>query len=208
MSVSAIQNIIGLIVGALLNTGVMFLGFTSLGGALVSGCPFRSAFSSVIRYFFEKAQTLFKRIVFLSNWDVIVLGSNFFGFQVLLLQFASQTALTTGTWFSLVFPFAIPIAWSVQREAVHKPQKYKISHLALSMFLPVSLLMVFAMCFGFLTLIRLELTTTGVIFGACFVITKISKSMTDTGEIDAIAWLLTTAPPQYPATHCSRKLVK
>ena len=29
---------------------------------------------------------------------------------------------------------------------------------------------------------------------------NMSKSMVDTGEIDAIAWLLTTTPPQYPAT--------
>ena len=31
-------------------------------------------------------------------------------------------------------------------------------------------------------------------------ISKVSKSMADTGEIDAIAWLLITAPPQYPTT--------
>jgi hypothetical protein len=29
---------------------------------------------------------------------------------------------------------------------------------------------------------------------------KTSKSMADTGEIDAIAWLLITEPPQHPAT--------
>ena len=34
---------------------------------------------------------------------------------------------------------------------------------------------------------------------ACWFVSKMSKSMADTGEIDAIAWLLTTAPPQYPA---------
>ena len=40
-------------VEALLSVGMIFLGFTSLGGAFVSGCPFRSAFSDVIRLIFE-----------------------------------------------------------------------------------------------------------------------------------------------------------
>jgi hypothetical protein len=39
----------------------------------------------------------------------------------------------------------------------------------------------------------------GFIF-ACWMFSKMSKSMADTGEIDAIAWLLITAPPQHPAT--------
>ena len=34
----------------------------------------------------------------------------------------------------------------------------------------------------------------------CWMMSKMSKSMADTGEIDAIAWLLITAPPQHPAT--------
>jgi hypothetical protein len=38
----------------------------------------------------------------------------------------------------------------------------------------------------------------GIIF-VCWVL-KMSASMADTGEIDAIAWLLITTPPQYPAT--------
>ena len=203
MSVSAIQNVIGLIVGALLNAGVMFLGFTSLGGALVSGCPFRSSFSSIIRHIFEKARTLFKKIGFLSmNWGIVrgAIGLLFFAFQIVLIVFASETALTTGAWFSLVFPFAIPIAWSAQEEAVHKPQKYRIPHLALWLSLTVSLLVIFSMCFGIAALILLELTAVMVTLRTCLVILKMAKSMADTGEIDAIAWLLTTTPPQYPAT--------
>jgi hypothetical protein len=84
MSVSAIQHTIGIIVGALLNIGVMFLNFTSLGGAFFSGCPFRSAFSSAIRHIFEKAQTLFKRIErFLSlDWWVRILGCIYIALQL------------------------------------------------------------------------------------------------------------------------------
>ena len=39
----------------------------------------------------------------------------------------------------------------------------------------------------------------GALF-ACWMLSKMSKSMADTGEIDAIAWLLITTPPQFPAT--------
>ena len=43
---------IGVAVQVLLSVGVVFIGFTSLGGAFVSGCPFRSAFSDVIQLIF------------------------------------------------------------------------------------------------------------------------------------------------------------
>ena len=55
-SIHAVQENIGNAIGALLSLAVMFLGFTSLGGAFVSGCPFRSAFSGVIRLIFENLQ--------------------------------------------------------------------------------------------------------------------------------------------------------
>ena len=107
------------------------------------------------------------------------------------------------SWFSVIFfPAAIPIAYSAQQEAFHKPQKYKISHLALWMFLPVSLLMIFAMWSAGtdLAFILPYLAAMSGIVGACWMVIKMSKSMADTGEIDAIAWLLKTTPPQNPAT--------
>ena len=54
------SNLIGLTIGVLLNVGGIFLGFASLGGVFVSGCLFCSTFSCVIRFFFEKFQTLSK----------------------------------------------------------------------------------------------------------------------------------------------------
>ena len=65
MSISAAQNIIGATVAALFNVGLLFLGFTSLGGAFlqVPGCPFRSAFSSIIQFTFERPPTLLKWIL-------------------------------------------------------------------------------------------------------------------------------------------------
>ena len=202
-SVAAVQEYIGFTIGALLNGGVMFLGFTSLGGAFVSGCPFRSAFSVVIRFIFEKFQTFSKQIqcaCFSSKrlrWLWIGILTSLWIASDVAVAYAT---LISGNWFSLFFiPAAIPIAFSAQQEVVRKPQKYKTSHLALWTFLIVSLSMIFAVYFEYPIFIPLySIGMFGVIF-ACWMLSKMSKSMVDTGEIDAIAWLLTTTP-QYPAT--------
>ena len=206
MSVSALQDIIGLTVGALLNVGVIFLGFTSLGGAFVSGCPFHSTFSSAIRFVFEKPQTLFKWIL-RGRLSLEWLRKLWIGTLALLCAAATGVTLyattTVGIWSSLFFLLAaFPMAYCAHREAVHKPQKYKIPHLALWVFLSISALMILAMCFRFDgTLIPMLLFGAGGsdIGWAIVIFNKMSKSMADTGEIDAIAWLLKTAPPQYPA---------
>ena len=198
----------GIVTEGLLAVGMMFLGFTSLGGAFVPGCPFRSAFSGVIRLIFEILQKLIERITcgcFSSKrlrW--LWIGT------LALLGVAADAALVyvtvkSRTWsslFQVFFPAAIPISYSAQRKAVHKPQKYKIPHLALWVFLSISALMILAMCFRFDgTLIPMLLFGAGGsdIGWAIVIFNKMSKSMADTGEIDAIAWLLKTAPPQYPA---------
>ena len=100
------------------------------------------------------------------------------------------------TWFTLsFFAAAIPIAYSAQREVL---QKYKISHLAVWMFIFVSPSMISAFCFKSSLFISLYIIGVLVLVFAYWMISKTSKSMTDTGEIDAIAWLLVTTPPQYP----------
>ena len=126
----------------------MFLGFTSLGGAFVSGCPFRSVFSSVIRLIFEILQALSKRIPY-GCFSSKRLRRLWIG-TLTFLWVASDTAVAyatfrLGTWFSLFFfPAAIPVAYSAQQEVVHK---YKISHLAAWVFLFVSLSMIFPFYF-------------------------------------------------------------
>ena len=202
-SINAAQPNIGHAIGALLSVAVMFLGFTSLGGAFVSGCPFRSAFSGVIRLIFEILQMV-------SNW--INCGCSLskklrwlWIATLTLLWFGSNAAvayatLISSTWFSLFFfPASIPIAYSAQQEVVHKPQKYKVSHLALWVFIFVSLSMILAVYYYYPIFILLYGIGVFSIVFACWFVSKMSKSMADTGEIDAIAWLLTTAPPQYPA---------
>ena len=113
----------------------------------------------------------------------------------------SVTPTAAGIWSYIFFiPAAFSMAFIAQFEAVHKPQKYRISHLALWVFIPFSVLMVLVMCFDAkLTRILLVVAAASDMGLANVIFCYISKSMADTGEIDAIAWLLKTSPPQYPA---------
>ena len=189
-SVWAVEINIGSIIGVL-SVGVMFLGFTSLAAAFVPGCPFRSPFSDVIRFIFEILRGLSKRIPcerlrwlrWLRNaiLAVLWLGSG------IAVAYAS---LRASSWFSLFFiSVTIPIAYSTQREAIHKPQKYKISCLAVWAFILVTAFMLFAVWFKSVAIFS-SLYTVGafklVLAFACWMVSKMSKSMADTGEIDAI----------------------
>ena len=208
MSVSGVQDDIGVAVGALLSAGLLFLGFTSLVAAFVPGCPFRSGFSGVIRLIFEKLPTMIlsKRILCgclsssKSKW--LWKGTLAFLWFVSIVAAAFFHPFIPGTWFSfLSLVVTVPVAYSLQQEAVHKPQKYKISGLAALMFLFASMTMVVSIYFSNSirpTFIFLYIIGMSGIFSAFWMISKVSKSMADTGEIDAIAWLLLETS-QYPA---------
>jgi hypothetical protein len=217
-SISAAQDIIGLTVAALLNIGLLFLGITSLGGAFLPGCPFRSAFSSVTRFIYEKPQTLLKwilgrlplleRVRKLSVFVLALLGPlQLVAMFVILIT----NVVNTGIWTSLLFLTMTSFVMAIfaKKEVVHKPQKYKISHLALWAFLPISVLVTFAHSFAHADeiddrgrLISVLIASLGeviVYIPALLIYSQMSKSMAGTGEIDAMAWLLKTAPPQNPA---------
>ena len=197
---------IGFAIHVLLSVGVMFVGFTSLGGAFISGCPFRSALSDVIRLIFENLLTLLKRItcgyfsskrfrwLWIGAFTLLWVASNA---VTVLFSNSLDGSFWSDSWLTLFFlPSAIPIAILAQQEVVHKPQNYKISRLAGWVFLFVSVSMAFAAYISFFPYVT---GVSGFVF-ACWIFSKMSKSMADTGEIDAIAWLLKTAPPQHPAT--------
>ena len=199
-SVWAVQATIGHAIGALLSLGVFFLDFTSLGAAFVSGCPFRSPFSAFIRFVFEKLKALSQRIPreYLSSerlrwlWIALWVASD---------AVVGYATTISGTWFALFFlPATVPIAYSALQEVDHKPQKYKLSLLATWVFITVSLSMILAIYFEYPAFIPLyTIGVLGLAF-ACWMFSKMSKSMVETGEIDALAWLLITIPPQDPAT--------
>ena len=208
VSVLWVQATIATTIGTLLSLGLLFLVFTSFVAAFVSGCPFHSALSSFIRFIFKKLQTLSRRIpcrclspkrlrlryLWIGTLTFLWVAS------VALVAFYS---LVSPTYFPLLSLLAgIPIAYSTQHEAAHKPQKYRIPILATLVFVSVSLSMIFAMCFfPFENTIYIPpyIIAMLVAISACWMLSKMSKSMAGTGEIDAIAWLLTTTP-QYPAT--------
>ena len=153
----------------------------------------------------------------LSRRSLLGLGfSTFLCLGVSVPMFVSQRYGNPGTWFPyLSIALTLPIALVAQHKAVHKPQKYKISGMAALLFLVFLFLSVSIIMGIFVyqlndsnqlrriigTAFTLSLTFIlffGFIFGS-LMIGKMSKSMVDTGEIDAIAWLLITAPPQHPA---------
>ena len=109
---------------------------------------------------------------------------------------------------------SIPLAyfayWHPDSEVSHTPQKYKISHLALWGFLPISVVMTVPSWFAgiqpdissevvFIFTTISYISGIPLMFSAMFLYSNMSKSMADTGEIDAIAWLLKTAPPSNSA---------
>ena len=139
LSILSVQDMIGDTVSFLLNIALMFLGLTSIVGAFVSGCPFRSSISTIIRFIIVKPHNLLKWILgrlLSSEW----IRALWIGAMILLWAAISSAlayaAITTHGWFFLLFfTAAFPMALFAQWEVSHKPQKYKISHLALWVFL-------------------------------------------------------------------------
>ena len=210
LSVLSVQPGIATTIGILLSLGLLFLVFTSLVAAFVFGCPFRSAFSSIIRLIFRTLQTLLKEIPCgcLSSKRLRCLWIGILTFLwVASVAFVALNSFFSPTWFPLLFLLAgISIAYSTEQETVHKPQKHEIPILATLVFVSFSLSMIFAMCFFTSDdpmLIPPYIIAMLVAISACWMLSKMSKSMAGTGEIDAIAWLLTTTP-----RHSSRKLLK
>ena len=96
ISAQAAQDDIGHAIGDLLCVALMFFGATSLVGAFISGCPFRSVFSGVIRLIFEILQTLSKQIHYHSSkslrWVRII--------TLTVLWIASSAAVAYATFIS------------------------------------------------------------------------------------------------------------
>jgi hypothetical protein len=181
----------------------MFPCFTSLVAAFISGCPFRSGFSDFLKLIFENLQTFSKRIswVWLSSKRLrwLWIGTLIFLWLVTVAAVAYANKIYL-FWLPLFFILAaIHIAYSSQQEVGHKPQKYKVTHLAAwgFPFLAISSISIYV-DYPECTILYAT-SMMGFVF-ACWMFSKMSKSMADTGEIDAIAWLLRTSPPQDQAT--------
>ena len=205
--VSADQKAIGAAVGVFLGVGLMFLVLTSFNAACIPGCPFRSPFSEVIRSFFEKVGILIMREIRQRRRPTIRMWIECF----MLLAAGLFTFLKTYNIRFTSFPMfslvsGIPILVVAQRKVVHKPQKYKISRLAAWVCPFISLPVIIVIYLSdegiksTATQVALLLIGFAGIVITLWMFSKMSKSMADTGKIDAISWLLITTPPQYPST--------
>ena len=179
----------------------MALYIPCLVAAVIPGCPFRSAISEVVQFLFESLQRLFERGRNLSSKTRRWLWIGTLAFLWIVSSAAVAYAGLKINKVILVFsPIGMPMVYSAQQKANHKPQKYKISRLVAWAFFSITLSIILSTCFDSLTFILLYITGALGVGFLCLMVGKMSKSMTDTGEIDAMAWLLITAPPQYPAT--------
>ena len=224
ISIAVFQNIIGVLVAAFFNAGLLFFGLTCLSGAFFPGCPFRSAFSSAIQLIFEISRKLFKWILHglfcgralrrqlpsdreqLIIQIVIDVFMGILPIAMLYIIIPLEYTVNIGIWSSLSFLISasLSLAYFAKQKADYYPQKYKISQLALWGFLPNSVLMSSVMWFQssiFDTAgIGDDFLTIMNVFGVLItfisnvICGKMSKSMAVTGEIDAIAWLLKTSP--------------
>ena len=211
--VSAVQMNIGYAIQILLGLGLIFLVFTSFNAAAcISGCPFRSPFSDVIRSYWEKVYLLVLREFFIqkrcpSIWmwiECIILliaglatSISFLKVPIIVLPVSA-----------IMFSFPILLLRALEKKVVHKPQRYKISRLAACICLFVVMLIQVPAGIGnfpygiasFVVVVSLIFIVAPCIAFTLWMFGKMSKSMADTGEIDAIAWILITTPPQYPVT--------
>ena len=121
---------------------------------------------------------------------------------------ACAILLYSGAFTSLVcVPVAITFAYSMQeRPGVgHKPQKYKFPSLLVVSFLVIAPPLAAAGYFSnrqkypiFITVILYIFAMLALYFFGGWMSSRVSKSMTETAEVDAIAWLLRATPSQDP----------
>ena len=210
-SVKPLEQIIGYLVGTILGLGLISLGVTSIGAAFVPACPFRSVFSAAIGLIFEIPQrflkTILSKVLGVEKQKIRWLWMGCLAF--LWVSFSAVVAYAamnvTSAWLIVVFaPVAITLAYAAQHKVDHRTQDHMIPHLAGWVIVIIELVMAAAAYFtgntphkysGFITLYGFGML---VLVLAGWMGCGMSKSMTKTGEIDAIAWLLRSTPSQDP----------
>ena len=162
--------------------------------------------SGVVRFSFKTFQTISKRISCVLSLEKfrwfrwLWIGTLTFSWVASAAAVAYVTTIAPIWFMAFLLPAAILIAYSTQQEAVQKPQKYKISLSETWVFLFMSLSMILIFFFTYEIVISLYIIAALVLVFACWMFSRMSKSMADTGEIDAIAWILITTLPQHPAS--------
>ena len=195
--------------GATLLLGFITILVTSLSAAFFAACPFRSSFSTTIQYFFKlfeklprwMCQGLSQRKI---RW--LRIGSFTFLWVVSSAVIAYATMVYSAAFLAFIcIPIAITIAYAAHKEITHKPQELKFPRLVFIVFIaiasPLAAIPPFTGLKHRLSYpIVLSLYTIGilVLFFSGWVGSGMAKSMVETSEVDAIAWLLTSTSSQDP----------
>jgi hypothetical protein len=200
VSIWNIQPDIGYGVGTLLTLNIIALGIASLAAAFIPECPYNSSFSTVIRVIFQYIRKALKLTEKLggNRWlrTTIVTISWFTSGSLI----AYATITSSSAYYLLVFiPIAITFEYATddpnsKREINHKPQKYRLPHLTLGVFIIVASILAAAGYFRnpqklaiFITLYVVGML---LLFLYGSMASKMSKSLDETTEIDAITWVL------------------
>jgi hypothetical protein len=204
-SLHVAQQAIGYVVGTVLTLGLISLFITSLAAVFIPACPFHSSFSTVIQlaleFPVELCRILSRQMGFNGRLPTIsqtkfqwLLIGGFLGSSA-VIGYLSSTYF--GGIFAVVFiPVAMIFAYSTQGGTIkHKPQRYRLPLWSLCFFLFIGSFLSAAGYFSRKSKkVFIPLYVVGMLLLLLFgwMADRLSKSMKDTGKIDAIAWLLKT----------------
>jgi len=148
VSIWKIQQDIGYGVGTLLTLSIIALGIASLAAAFISECLYNSSFLTIIEVIFQYIRKALKLASFRKRWfRMTIITFSWFGLGALI---AYATITFSSAYYLLVFiPIAITFeyatfkykkadGWDWERKINHKPQKYRLPHLTLGVFIFVA----------------------------------------------------------------------
>jgi len=201
VSIWKIHPDIGYGVGTLLTLNITAIGIASLAAAFIPECPYHSSISTIIQFIFRYLRKALKVTEYgdkRKRWLRITI------ITILWLATGSLIAWVTITFSSafylLVFiPIAITFEYATddpnsERPIKHTPQKYRLPHLTLLVFIVVASLLAAAGYFRnpkkFHIFITLYVVGMLLLFLYGWMARKMSKSLAATTEIDAITWVL------------------
>ena len=212
LTISPIQTTIGFVVGAILALGLILLLVTSFTAAFIPSCPFRSSISTTVQYFWRSFEKLSRRMLRglsekSKRWLWIGSLASLWLTSSALVIYASMVTIgrATGYLVLICIPAAIVILYAVHEKEQHKPQEYELPRLVFYIIImiapPILAMAPIAglprqLCYP----INFSLYAMGMLalLVAGYMGSRMAKSMVETGEVDAIAWLLKSTSSQYP----------
>ncbi|KIM38902.1 hypothetical protein M413DRAFT_29830 [Hebeloma cylindrosporum] len=211
-SIRTQQSTIGYVVGAMLLLGLAFLILASVAAAFIPGCPFDSSLTTLVKLLFK----LFPG--YTTKLSEKVVGSKFSKEMPGLLQIISVTLASaavlavmvycvlhySGAYYALVcFPFAASVSiFGGRPKSDERPPKYGIQHWILFASSIIAPFIIAASYFSdtrLHTFVGLFSATVALLVAFTIGGVLLFKTMPNTGEIDAMSWLLEWSSSQEPS---------